>query len=65
MQILTMPKTRTEQLEELDLRQGFEIEKSKRASWANFISALHRDTDKQFTIRTDKDSGSLSVWRLK
>lgn len=65
MQILTMPKTRNEQLDELLPRQGFEIEKSKRASWANFISALHRDTDKQFTIRTDKDSGVLSVWRLK
>lgn len=65
MQILTMPKTRTEQLDELDVRQGFEIEKSKRASWANFISALHRDSEKQFTIRTDKDSGVLSVWRLK
>lgn len=65
MQILTMPKTRVEQLNELDVRQGFEIEKSKRASWANFISALHRDSDKQFTIRTDKDSGVLSVWRLK
>lgn len=65
MQILTMPKTRTEQLEELELRQGFEIEKSKRASWANFICALQRDTDKKFTIRTDKASGILSVWRLK
>lgn len=65
MQILTMPKTRTEQLDELGVKQGFEIEKSKRASWANFISALHRDSDKQFTIRTDKDSGVLSVWRLK
>lgn len=65
MQILTMPKTRTEQLNELEPRQGFEIDKFKRASWANFISALHRDTDKQFSIRTDKDNGTLSVWRVK
>ena len=65
MQVQTMPKTRTEQLNELEPREGFEIEKAKRASWANFISALHRDTDKQFSIRTDKDSGMLSVWRVK
>ena len=65
MQILTMPKTRLEQLHDLGLREGFEIDNNKRASWANFISAVHRDTEKQFSIRTDKDTKVLSVWRVK
>jgi len=59
-----MPKTYREQLDELEIGESLPIEESKRVAWANTITAMHRDTFKQFTIRTNRVTREVSIWRL-
>ena len=65
MSTIEMPKTYLEQLEELMIGDSILITEVKRQVWANHISAMHRDTNKQFTIRTNRDNKEIRVWRLK
>jgi hypothetical protein len=65
MQIAEMPKTYRERLIELEKGDSILIEPNKRHVWANNITAVHRDTESQYTIRTHPDTKEIRVWRLK
>ncbi|ASU34354.1 hypothetical protein [Mucilaginibacter xinganensis] len=66
METIQMPKSRAEQLNELEVGGSLPIENEDRKSWANTITRVHSDTIKQFTIRTDRDENKQTrVWRLK
>lgn len=66
METIQMPKTKPEQLTELEVGGSFPIERDDRPVWATNITRMHRDTVKQFTIRTDRDEKKQTrVWRLQ
>lgn len=65
MQTIEMPKTYRERLEELNQGESILIDPAKRGIWSTIKSALHRDSDKHFSIRTDPDTKEKRVWRLK
>lgn len=66
METIQMPKSKTEQLNELEVSGNIPIPSDERQKWANAVTILHRDTIKQFTIRTDRDENKQTrVWRLK
>ena len=67
MQTIEMPKTCRESLDELEIGGSILIDSDKnynRSVWANAITAVHRDTHKQFTIRTNRETKEVRVWRL-
>lgn len=59
-----MPKTYKERLDELEIGGSIAIT-DNRQTWANHISMMHRDTAKQFAIRTNRDTKEMKVWRLE
>ena len=65
MSVIEMPKTMREQLDELRVNGNILIEQSKRWSWGAIMSAFHRDTRKQFTIRKQPGTNEIRIWRLK
>ncbi len=67
MQTIEMPKTYMERLNELEVGGSILIETSKKTArtiWSNHITVLHRETNKQFTIRTNRETKEVRVWRL-
>lgn len=59
-----MPKTYRERLDELKVGQSILIKEDKRIVWSNNITAMRRDSRKQFTVRTNPDTKEMRVWRL-
>ncbi|MDB5144223.1 MAG: hypothetical protein JWQ66_2936 [Mucilaginibacter sp.] len=65
MSTTLMPKTYKEQLDDLEIGDNILISLDNRQTWANHIWAAHRDTNKQFTIRTNRqEPKETRVWRL-
>jgi hypothetical protein len=64
-QVLEKQKTYVEQLDEIPFMGQLDITDKNRQMFANTITALHRDTDKQFIIRRDKITSHIIIWRLK
>lgn len=64
MSTIEMPKTYREKLDELPIGGNILIKEDKRIVWSNNITAMRRDTKKQFTIRTNPDTKEMRVWRL-
>jgi hypothetical protein len=63
MSTIEMPKTYTEQLDELEVGESILIDKSKKPSWQTTIG---RFNDKVFSIRTSRDEKKeIRVWRLQ
>lgn len=65
MQVAVMPKTYRERLTEMKNGDNILIDKSTRQVWANNVLALNRDTESQYTIRTEPGTNEIRVWRLK
>jgi hypothetical protein len=65
MQVAVMPKTYRERLTELGMGSSILIDKATRQVWANNVLAVNRDTDCQYTIRTEPGTNEIRVWRLK
>jgi hypothetical protein len=67
MQIMEMPKTRKEKLDDLSQGEYIAISPEERASYSTEIQrSFHgiAKNKKRFTIRTDKQTGQTGVWRL-
>lgn len=61
-----MPKNCPEQLAAMDVPSSIPLGEFSRQTWANAIVRYTKDeVDKQFSIRTDRKTQELRVWRLK
>lgn len=65
MQEVVMPKTYRERLTEMETGDNILIDRTTRQVWANNVLALNRDTECQYTIRTEPGTNEVRVWRLK
>lgn len=65
MSTIEVPKTYKAQIDEMEIGDSFPINKEKRDSYANVISAFHRDTNRRYRIVTDRDTLETKVWRLE
>lgn len=67
MQIMELPKTRKEKLDNLNKGDYIAISYDERASYSTEIQRSFHGSPKnkkKFTIRTDKQTGLVGVWRL-
>lgn len=68
MQVMEMPKTRKEKLDELEKGDYLLIPLEEKASYSTEIQRSFHSVAKSkklFTIRTDKQTGLIGVWRLR
>ena len=64
--ISEMPKNCPEQLAEMQAPSSIPLGAFSRQTWANAIVRYTKDnTEKQFSLRTDRKTKELRVWRLK
>jgi len=64
MGTIEMPKTYGEQLNELEVGGSILIDLDKKTSWQTNVARLNGSTSKVFTIRTDRKTKEIRVWRL-
>jgi hypothetical protein len=61
-----MPKKLPERLDELEESGSILITDDERTNWGTAIYRFHKsNSEKQFTIRKDKKTQEIRVWRLK
>jgi len=59
-----MPKTYGEQLNELAIGGSILIDPAKKTSWQTNVARINSSSNKVFTIRTDRRTKEIRVWRL-
>lgn len=64
METIEMPKTYGELLNELEIGGSILIDPDKKTSWQTNVARLNSSTHKCFTIRTDRRTKEIRVWRL-
>lgn len=64
---MEMPKTYFEQLDEIKKGGYLQITEENRHLWQNEVSRWHKSVKykKQLTIRRNKETGDICIWRLK
>lgn len=66
MQTIDMPKTYRERLGSLEKGGSILIDQQTRGVWSNNVSRLHSEiADILYSIRTDRVTKEIRVWRIK
>ena len=63
--MIAIPKTYTELIKDLAVGESLPISRDKRATLSVIANKVKNDTDREFTIRTIKETGEIRIWRVK